>query len=105
MLRHCCHSWNAENASPNRVLRNGGKRRPYPRELARVEACQRLRPPEPICASTEINSSAVKLCLIQRSLLTSGDALPAGPFHRHRSAGLGGPPEKQNKIEQNNADQ
>jgi hypothetical protein len=47
MLRHCCHSWNAENASPNRVLRNGGKRRPYPRELARVEACQRLRPPEP----------------------------------------------------------
>src|SRR5215472_19031317 len=35
------------------ALRNGGKRRRSPRELALIEACRRLRPLEPICASTE----------------------------------------------------
>ena len=42
-----------------KALRNGGKRRRSPRELALIEACRRLRPLEPICVSTEINSSAV----------------------------------------------
>src|SRR5262249_32986315 len=47
-------------ARPKKVRgRNGGKRRRSPRELALIEACRRLRPLEPICASTEINSSAV----------------------------------------------
>jgi len=59
ILRCCSHSWNAANASLNKALRNGDKRRRSPRELALIEACRRLRPLEPICASTEINSSAV----------------------------------------------
>src|SRR5262249_14680039 len=60
ILRCCSHSWNAANASLNKALRNGGKRRRSPRELALIEACRRLRPLEPIGASTEINSSAVR---------------------------------------------
>jgi hypothetical protein len=59
ILRCCSQSWNAANASLNKALRNGGKRRRSPRKLALIEACRRLRPLEPICASTEINSSAV----------------------------------------------
>ena len=59
ILRCCSHSWNAANASLNKALRNGGKRRRSPRELALIEACRRLRPLKPICVSTEINSSAV----------------------------------------------
>jgi hypothetical protein len=80
ILLYCCHPWNAENASLNRALRNGGKRTPYPQELAHVEACRRLRPPEPICASAEINSSAEKHRRPQRleSRASGASAKPLG---------------------------
>jgi hypothetical protein len=42
-LRHCCRSWKAANASPNKVLRNGDKRRSCLPGLVPLEACCRLR--------------------------------------------------------------
>src|SRR5262249_51488790 len=102
ILRCCSHSWNAANASLNKALRNGGKRRRSPRELALIEACRRLRPLEPIKRATKSGSRKRKRrsCAIstapvsaryrgRRCCRRSGVTIPVSPRTRSRRTFIG----------------